>query len=187
VRNAVDQPDVGRSAGGIAVAGISCGTSSATGEQGCAAVGSSTFDTGPGRTALHRLIGELLATDRHFPLGPWLAQARAAGVDAAEQARLTYDVKILLTSWGERAGHQEGLHDYANRSWQGLLGDFYYSRWQTYFASLDTALATGNPPAEIDWFTVNEAWARDPGGYPVVPHGDTYRLATRVWAELPLG
>jgi Alpha-N-acetylglucosaminidase (NAGLU) tim-barrel domain/Alpha-N-acetylglucosaminidase (NAGLU) C-terminal domain/Alpha-N-acetylglucosaminidase (NAGLU) N-terminal domain len=133
---------------------------------------------------LMSLEDDLLATDRHFLLGPWLAQARADGADDAERARLSYDVRILLTSWGERAGHQEGLHDYANRSWQGLLGDLYRTRWQTYFASLDTALATGNPPAEIDWYAVNDAWARDQGGYPTVPHGDAHALAARVEAEL---
>jgi hypothetical protein len=40
------------------------------------------------------------------------------------------------------------------------------------------------PGTEVAARDLEERLLADPGGYPVVPHGDTYRLAARVWAEL---
>jgi hypothetical protein len=43
---------------------------------------------------------------------------------------------MLLTTWGDRAQcEQGGLHDYANREWNGLLSSYYYPRWKAFFAN----------------------------------------------------
>lgn len=52
-------------------------------------------------------------------------------------------MKSTRTTWGPRATDKGGLHDYANRDWSGLVADLYLPRWKRFFASLDTALATG--------------------------------------------
>ena len=42
----------------------------------------------------------LLATDRHFLLGPWVESARALGVTPAEKDLFEYNAKNQITLWG---------------------------------------------------------------------------------------
>lgn len=53
-------------------------------------------------------------------------------------------------------------------------------RWSTYFEELRVALAAGRAPAKIDWFALEDRWARNPGTLATEPTGDTYTVATRV-------
>ncbi|MFI7405739.1 alpha-N-acetylglucosaminidase TIM-barrel domain-containing protein [Streptomyces sp. NPDC049541] len=122
------------------------------------------------------LLDDLLATSGPHLLGRWLADARAWGADQAEKDRLEYDVRSLLTTWGGRASSDEGLHDYANREWSGLVGGLYRTRWKTYF----DALAKGEDPATIDWFALEDRWAHAHETHPTEPHGSPYALARRV-------
>ncbi|WP_244204143.1 alpha-N-acetylglucosaminidase [Streptomyces africanus] len=122
------------------------------------------------------LLDDLLATSGPHLLGRWLADARSWGADRAEKDRLEYDVRSLITTWGGRKSSEEGLHDYANREWSGLVGGLYRTRWQTYF----DALATGKDPATIDWFALEDRWAHAHETYPTDPHGSSYTLARNV-------
>ncbi|WP_419992892.1 alpha-N-acetylglucosaminidase [Streptomyces boninensis] len=128
------------------------------------------------------LLDKVVGTSAQHLLGRHLAEARAWGADAAEADLLEFDCRSLLTTWGDRAGSEEGLHDYANREWQGLLGDFYHGRWQRYFTELATALAENRDPKPIDWYAHDDAWARSHTSYPVRPRGDIEKLAGKVAA-----
>ncbi|WP_406213677.1 alpha-N-acetylglucosaminidase TIM-barrel domain-containing protein [Streptomyces canus] len=122
------------------------------------------------------LLEDLLATSGQHLLGRWLADARSWGADRAEKDRLEYDVRSLITTWGGRESSEEGLHDYANREWSGLVGGLYRTRWQTYF----NALTTGKDPSTIDWFALEDRWAHAHETYPTDPHGSPYALARSV-------
>ncbi|MEU3749306.1 MULTISPECIES: alpha-N-acetylglucosaminidase [Streptomyces] len=131
------------------------------------------------------LLGRLVASDRRFLLGPWLADARAWGTDRAERDRLEYDARSILTTWGGRVPSEAGgLHDYANREWAGLVQDVYAPRWAAYFASLDTALTNRTDPQPIDWFARDDAWARGHEPYATAPTGDPVALAREALAAL---
>ncbi|MEU3693327.1 alpha-N-acetylglucosaminidase [Streptomyces narbonensis] len=131
------------------------------------------------------LLGRLVASDRRFLLGPWLADARAWGTDRAERDRLEYDARSILTTWGGRVPSETGgLHDYANREWAGLVQDVYAPRWAAYFASLDTALTNRTDPQPIDWFARDDAWARGHEPYATTPAGDPVALAGEALAAL---
>jgi alpha-N-acetylglucosaminidase len=143
------------------------------------------------RVQMHALTAEwlrdmdlqekLLATDGHFLLGAWLAPVPEWASNDAERAVLEYDARSILTSWGERAASQAGgLHDYANRDWAGLVGDYYRGRWQRYFASLETALAQRAQPEVIDWYAVADEWNRRGNHYLQQPRGDAYAVAGEV-------
>ncbi|MFD0154670.1 alpha-N-acetylglucosaminidase [Streptomyces sp. NPDC055721] len=131
------------------------------------------------------LLGRLVASDRRFLLGPWLADARSWATDPAERDRLEYDARSILTTWGDRGPSESGgLHDYANREWTGLVRDVYAPRWAAYFASLDSALVSGTEPVAIDWFARDDAWARGHQPYATTPTGDPVALAAEVGAAL---
>jgi alpha-N-acetylglucosaminidase len=127
------------------------------------------------------LQDKLLATNEHFLLGAWLARVPPWAGSEAERAVLEQDARSILTSWGEREASQAGgLHDYANRDWAGLVGDYYRGRWQRFFASLDSALARHAQPEAIDWYAMAEAWNRRANRYAAEARGDAYAVALEV-------
>jgi alpha-N-acetylglucosaminidase len=131
-----------------------------------------------------RLMDDVLATsDRHL-LGRWLAAARSWGGSDAERARLEYDARSLISTWGGRAASEAGLHDYANREWSGMVGGLYLRRWKAYLDELGAALRENRPPRTIDWFALEDAWAHGTERYRTRPSGDSYRAAQRVQAAL---
>jgi alpha-N-acetylglucosaminidase len=133
------------------------------------------------------LQDQLLATSRFFLVGTWLEFVRPWASTPEEAARLNYDARSILTTWGDRkASEGADLHDYGNKDWAGLTRDYYRARWQTYFASLDAELGTGVSSKPIDWFELGDAWNHDSRPYPNRPHGDPYDMATRIARSLNL-
>ena len=133
------------------------------------------------------LQDRLLATNRHFLVGRWLAWVKPWATTPEEYARLDYDARSLLTTWGDRkASEGASLHDYGNKDWAGLTRDYYRLRWQAYFSSLDEALRTGAPPEPIDWFAMGDAWNRGTQRYGDQAAGDAYDVATQVARRLGL-
>ncbi|MFI1979570.1 alpha-N-acetylglucosaminidase [Streptomyces wedmorensis] len=131
------------------------------------------------------LLARLVGADRRFLVGPWLAAARSWGTDPAERDRLEYDARSILTTWADRGPSETaGLHDYANREWDGLLRDVYAPRWAAFFERLDGALVSGKAPEPVDWFAMDDAWARAHRLYPTEPTGDPVALAGEVHAAL---
>ena len=128
-------------------------------------------------------LDTLLGTEPSYMLGPWLADAAASAATPADSAAATYDARNILAAWGDRTAWENGLADYSNRDWNGLLGDFYHSRWSAYFSYLDARLS-GQSPAAIDWFAFDDAWTRKNNTYPVQPSGDIVSLASSAWSDL---
>ena len=127
------------------------------------------------------LQDQLLSSSRFFLVGTWLGYVRPWASTPGEAARLNYDARSLLTTWGDRkASEGADLHDYGNKDWAGLTRDYYRVRWQTYFASLDAELSTGVPGKRIDWFELGDSWNHDSHSYPNRPRGDAYVIAGRV-------
>jgi len=133
------------------------------------------------------LQDELLASNRCFLLGTWLKFVPPWASTPEEAARLNYDARSILTTWGDRkASEGADLHDYGNKDWAGLTRDYYRVRWQTYFAALDAELSSGVSSKPVDWFEFGDAWNRDSRPYPSRPHGDTYAIATSIAGALNL-
>ena len=70
-----------------------------------------------------------LRPTRPFCSGPGLIVCRHGLRATAERARLEYDARSILTSWGDRTASEAGLHDYGNKDWAGLTSDLYLKRW----------------------------------------------------------
>jgi alpha-N-acetylglucosaminidase len=133
------------------------------------------------------LEDRLLATDRLFQVGTWLAPMRDWASSPEEALRLSYDARSILTTWGDRKASEGGpLHDYGNKDWAGLTRDYYRLRWETYFRALDGELRSGTPAAPIDWFALGEAWNRGTQTYSDRPTGSAYAAAKRIAEFLAL-
>lgn len=122
---------------------------------------------------------ELLAARREFLLGPRIAQARAWGTTGAEKDLYEFNLRTILTLWGDRQG-AETLHDYANKEWAGMLGSFYLPRWRRYIAALEEALLAGQQAPELDWYDWEYAWTVAHDAYPVEPAGDVAEIAAQL-------
>lgn len=124
---------------------------------------------------------QLLGTHPAFMVGTWLNPVQAWALNPDELRRLSFDARSLLTTWGDRhASEAANLHDYGNKDWAGLTGDYYKARWQAYFDCLKEQLRTGTRAPAIDWFAFGERWNRDTHTYPTVPSGDPRQVASRI-------
>ncbi|QKW18319.1 alpha-N-acetylglucosaminidase C-terminal domain-containing protein [Kitasatospora sp. NA04385] len=122
------------------------------------------------------LLDRITATDSRFLTGTWLANVPAG---------MQFDARSLITAWGDRPQANTGVFDYAAREYSGMINDLYAKRWAAYFASLDTALTTNTAPAAIDFFAMDDAWAKSTNSYPTTPTGDPVTVATAIAAALP--
>ena len=123
------------------------------------------------------LQDRLLATRSEFRLGKWLNNARSLGESAQEKDWLEWNARVQITTWGNReCADKGGLRDYAHREWNGLLSDFYYMRWKTYFQYL-TDVLNGKNASPIDFYALEEAWTLQHNPYESVPEGDAIKVA----------
>jgi alpha-N-acetylglucosaminidase len=150
---------------------------------------------------------KLLGTRPEFRLGHWTQKARDCGATPQEQDLYEWNARVQITTWGNRyCADTGGLRDYAHKEWQGLLKDFYYVRWKTYFDALadqmkalqkpQPDLLGGGPnatktaaelfqmalPQEItlDYYAIEEPWTLQHNPYTVAPEGSPVDVAKEV-------
>ena len=150
---------------------------------------------------------KLLGTRPEFRLGHWTQKARDCGATPQEQDLYEWNARVQITTWGNRyCADKGGLRDYAHKEWQGLLKDFYYVRWKTYFDALadqmkaqqkpQPDLLGGGPnatktaaelfqmalPQEItlDYYAIEEPWTLQHNPYTVAPEGSPVDVAKEV-------
>jgi len=149
----------------------------------------------------------LLGTRTEFRLGHWTQAARNCGTTDAEKDLYEWNARVQITTWGNRyCADTGGLRDYAHKEWQGLLKDFYYPRWKTYFDALRQQMASNSRPnpdllgngqysnktadelfalarphaPEIDWYALEEPWTLQHNPYSPTPQGDPINIAKNI-------
>jgi alpha-N-acetylglucosaminidase len=111
-------------------------------------------------------LDKLLETRREFMVGPYYVSALKWGNTPAQKALYLQNARDLITLWGDA---NSPLHEYANRQWSGLLGDFYKSRWEQFFSMLRRSLRDSTAPDlagfeqsirqwEWKWVTSSSGW-----------------------------
>ncbi len=118
-------------------------------------------------------LDRLLGTRKEFLLGCWLEDARHWGTNDAEKRLYEWQARTLITTWNDQPGSD--LNDYANRSWNGLVKDYYAMRWALYFNALEQAIKAGKPLDEAAFLkklsTAELAWTKADNSYPTQPAG----------------
>lgn len=150
---------------------------------------------------------KLLGTRSEFRLGHWTEAAIACGTTPEEKKLYEWNARVQITTWGNRyCADTGGLRDYAHKEWQGLLKDFYYTRWETYFNALadqikaqqkpQPDLLGGGPnalktaaelfqmalPQEVtlDYYAIEEPWTLRQNPYTSTPEGSPVDVAKEV-------
>jgi alpha-N-acetylglucosaminidase len=133
---------------------------------------------------LIRDLDELTGTRCEWLLGVWLADARSWGATPAEKDLCERNARELLTTWTSH----DNITDYANRQWNGLLGDFYYHRWEMWLKALNDSLAHGT--ALNTTITRNQirewelSWTRQTNGhFATKPHGDVIAISKKLFKK----
>jgi alpha-N-acetylglucosaminidase len=128
-------------------------------------------------------LNDVLKTKKEFLLGPWINDARAWGKSQQQKDKLEKEVKMLISTWGERILSEQGkLHDYAFREWEGIMLDLYKSRWETYFNLLSKATDRGAEPS-VDWFDFEYAWIMNKKQYSTEPVGNPSEACIKVYEK----
>ncbi len=123
----------------------------------------------------------LVSTRKEFLLGRWIKEARDIAPTENEKDLFERNARMLITTWGYGKSH-EVLNDYAHREWGGLLGTYYYERWQMFVNDLKNRL-NGKPAAKIDYAKFEENWTRMTNPYPDKPSGDAVRVAENMFRK----
>jgi len=124
---------------------------------------------------------KLLSSRSDFMVGTWIADALALANNEAEVELYEWNARVQIATWGNRDCANKGkLHDYAHKEWNGILKDFYYPRWKTFYDALDAEFE-GAPEAEIDWYAVEEPWAKQRNTYPNQPLADPVDAARQAY------
>lgn len=153
------------------------------------------------------LQDKLLGTRSEFRLGRWTTQARSLGTTPQEKDLYEWNARVQITTWGNRTCADEGgLRDYAHKEWQGLLKDFYFLRWSTYFRELTKQMEAKSKPdieklgsgkykgmttdelfrlaleqdVHIDWYAIEEPWTLQHNPYSPQPVGQPVDVAKEV-------
>jgi alpha-N-acetylglucosaminidase len=81
-------------------------------------------------------VDDIVATRREFLLGAWIHDARGWGATPAEADLCEHSARALLTIWSEPGA--AALADYANRTWAGLVKDYYKHRWEMWLNAVNS-------------------------------------------------
>jgi alpha-N-acetylglucosaminidase len=126
---------------------------------------------------------QLLLTNEMFLAGRWLGYARDKAATQTEARLYEWNARDLITLWG---GQKSTLHDYAQRQYGGMMGDFNYTRWKMFLHAVETSLKQGNKFDHRSCQQIirryEEQWTRSVEEYPSMPVGDPIETA-RVIAD----
>ena len=127
-------------------------------------------------------VDALLLTNRKFLLGHWLGMAKNKAAGNATEAKLyEKNARNIITTWGNK---NSNLHDYAQRQYGGMMGDFNYTRWKMFLDHCSKALNTKKPfnsgPAEKRIRNYEEKWISQQNTYPTKIKGNAITEAKKI-------
>ncbi len=126
----------------------------------------------------------LLSSMPDFMVGHRIAQARSLGTTDAERDHYEWNVRVQITTWGNRsAAERGGLRDYAHKEWHGMLADVYYPRWKAYLDALD-ATFDGKPMKQFDFYAMDEEWTLRHNAYPGEAQGNPVEFSQEAFVKV---
>ena len=95
-----------------------------------------------------------------------------------------WNAKTQITLWGKPGSP---LNDYACKNWSGLIDDFYYRRYEMFYARQQAALMDDKPfdyeSFRTDCLAFEEKWAAGDDLYPVESTGDEIKACMEMYRK----
>jgi len=130
-------------------------------------------------------VDTLLLTNRKFLAGHWIGMARnkAAG-NPAERKLYEENARNIITTWG---GKNSSLHDYAQRQYGGMMGDFNYQRWKIWLTACSESLHKKEAFKDRDTKNAvrsyEDKWVHSQNNYPTKTKGNPIREARNIYKK----
>ena len=125
-----------------------------------------------------RDMDRLCASEPTFLLGKWIADARDWGKTPSEKNYYEQDARNILSCWGE-PGRCRYI-DYAGRDWNGLIGSYYYPRWEKFVSQMCDG--TFDPASFAAWAADFEGtWMQSTDAFLSEPSGNAYELSRELY------
>lgn len=127
-------------------------------------------------------LEELLASSDCFLLGSWLESAKELATSERQKAKNEWNARTQVTMWFDNTADMPSqLHDYANKYWSGLVGDYYLPRMALYLELLQKSLTENVTFPYLEWrkrwISLTNAWQSSTNGYPTTTIGDSIGIA----------
>lgn len=88
-------------------------------------------------------MDKLLSHRSEMCLNRWLSDAHSLASDEEEKKYFDFNARTLITVWGDYYSNCPHLYDYAWREWNGMIGDYYYTRWKMFYDECEAHLENG--------------------------------------------
>jgi len=137
-------------------------------------------------------LEELLASHEGFLAGAWVAEARALGAAAgaapADLDLLEWNARSQVSTWfPSPPTPSNGLCDYANKVWAGLVSGYYAPRYDLFAVAKAEAIRAGHPQDvnatayALALTDLGQAFTRSTAPLPAQPAGDAAAIAKRLY------
>ena len=131
-------------------------------------------------------LEELTGTRRDWLMGAWVETARERGTTPEDKAQLDKASRMILTSWLESP--ELPLGGYANREWNGLIGQFYAPRWKLFLEDLAASVAAGKKFDQAAYnqkrCSMDTAWVNSgTNTMAIEPKGDTVAVSKKLFGK----
>jgi len=117
------------------------------------------------------LQDRLLSCRPELCVSNWIAQARNCVSAPADKDLYEQNARALITIWGVDT---KSLLDYGHREWNGLMREYYYPRWKTFFDWAGQSLKDSSLK-EPDYRDIEMAWVKSRKST-VSPKEDLYKM-----------
>ncbi|KAI5084126.1 hypothetical protein GOP47_0000295 [Adiantum capillus-veneris] len=127
-------------------------------------------------------LEHLLASSDCFLLGSWLESAKALATSEQQRAKNEWNARTQVTMWFDNtATIPSQLHDYGNKYWSGLVGDYYLPRMALYLELLQASLTNNVTFPFLEWrekwVSLTNFFQASTNGYSTTTNGDSIRIA----------
>jgi len=78
-------------------------------------------------------IDEITSCRSEMCLSRWIGDAQRLASDDEEKHYFDFNARTLITLWGDINSPAPALYDYSWREWSGLIGSYYYPRWDMFY------------------------------------------------------
>ncbi|TFY63212.1 hypothetical protein EVJ58_g3385 [Rhodofomes roseus] len=140
--------------------------------------------TGQPLLTILRDLDTLLWTDPNYLLPTWLSAARSlAGDNTTYADYLEYNARNQITLWGPDGE----INDYASKQWAGLVGTYYYQRWETFVGYLANITESGqaydSSALSSQMFAIGEAWDAETLNLSTLINGDALSVVQGIMQD----
>lgn len=95
-------------------------------------------------------LDRFLSNRSEMTLARWVNASHNLATDDEERKYFDFNARTQITLWGDIDGNTTDLFDYAWKEWSGLIGEYYYKRWEIFYTYLIDATKHHRRPRLIN-------------------------------------